>query len=93
MDNQLHQFLRDTFYTLMKEVQKSGITLNEHVKKPYLYTGSWMEGVLSVNDLLERVKAIENPCEAMMRAFNLLCPYSEKLTLQNESLKTISQFY
>lgn len=49
-----------------------------------------MEGVMSVSDLLQAVRDIENPCEALIRAFNILCPYDEKLAVQSESLRTVS---
>jgi len=34
-----------------------------------------MEGVSKIEDLYERIIDIKNPCEALLRAFNILCPY------------------
>jgi hypothetical protein len=34
-----------------------------------------MEGIISMEELLKRVEEIENPLEALMRAFNLVCPF------------------
>ena len=34
-----------------------------------------MEGVTSLEIVYDRIKDIENPCEALIRAFNILCPY------------------
>lgn len=45
-----------------------------HLKRPYVYTGSWAENVESLEDLYEAFLNTTGP-EAAMRAFNLLCPY------------------
>lgn len=39
-----------------------------------------MEGINSLENLLEMVKNID-PCEAIMKCFNLLCPYENDLPL------------
>ena len=51
--------MREQFYFLMKKVQENGVQTKQHFKKPYLYTGSWMEGVQTIEELFERVKDIE----------------------------------
>jgi hypothetical protein len=63
--------MREQFYFLMKKVQENGVQTKQHFKKPYLYTGSWMEGVQTIEELFERVKDIECPSEAMIRYYFL----------------------
>lgn len=46
------------------------------MRKPYIYTGSWMEGIKNIEELYDLVKDIP-PSEAIIRAFNILCPYDE----------------
>lgn len=36
---------------MMKKIQDEGVKAYQHIKKPYIYTGSWMEGVQSLGDL------------------------------------------
>ena len=45
-----------------------------HVKRPYIYTGSWAEDIDSLEDLFETFVNVNGP-EAAMRSFNILCPY------------------
>lgn len=49
-----------------------------HLKKPYLFTGSWLEGVRNLEELHELLKDV-NPPEAVLRCFNVMCPYDKKL--------------
>ena len=36
----------------LKRVQEFGVQSYQHAKKPYLFTGSWMEHVRSMDDLM-----------------------------------------
>jgi hypothetical protein len=44
------------------------------VRRPYLFTGSWFEGINNINDLYEKIKGV-SPTEALIRSFNIVCPY------------------
>eukprot|EP00971_Amphidinium_carterae_P274135 5440573-Amphidinium_carterae.1 len=66
--------LQQRFVQLMTEVQDRGIEHMEHVKKPHLFTGSWMAKVYSHQQLLGDVlDAVPGP-EVCIRVFNLLHP-------------------
>lgn len=66
---------------MMKKLQEDGVTKAwYHLKKPYLYTGSWMEGIKNLEELFETIKDV-NPPEAVMRSFNILCPYDKPLPI------------
>jgi hypothetical protein len=43
-----------------------------------MYTGSWMEGVDTVNKLVE-ILADSTGTDGAMRVFNILCPYKKPL--------------
>ena len=60
----------------MKKLQSEGIKNWHHLRKPYIYTGSWMEGIKNLEELYDLIKDIP-PSEAIIRAFNILCPYDE----------------
>lgn len=49
-----------------------------HLKRPYIYTGSWAEDVEGLEDLYESFINLSG-AEAAMRTFNILCPYEKAL--------------
>ena len=65
---------------LLRRIQKFGVDAFVFQKKPYLYTGSWMEQVLGLEDLLLQINGV-NPNEACMKIFNILFPYPEPLPI------------
>lgn len=66
----------------MKRLQEEGITNWHHLRKPYIYTGSWMEGIKSLEELYDLIKDIP-PSEAIVRTFNILCPYDKVIVIFN----------
>ena len=62
----------------LKRVQEFGIESYQHVKKPYLFTGSWMEYVRNMDDLMLQINGVR-PNEAVMKVFNILFPYGKPL--------------
>ena len=62
----------------LKRVQVFGVESFQHVKKPYLFTGSWMEYVRNLDDLMLQINTIR-PNEAVMKVFNILFPYDKPL--------------
>lgn len=62
---------------LMKKLQESGIKSLWHIKRPYIYTGSWAEDVEGLEDLYECFINTSG-AEAAMRTFNILCPYEKQ---------------
>lgn len=49
-----------------------------HIKKPYLYTGSWMEYIHSLEDLMAHIEA-QTSSEACLKVFNILIPFMKPL--------------
>lgn len=62
----------------LKRVQEFGVESYQHVKKPYLFTGSWMEYVRNLDDLMLQINGVR-PNEAVMKVFNILFPYGKPL--------------
>ena len=62
----------------LKRVQEFGVESFQHVKKPYLFTGSWMEYVRNLDDLMLQINGVR-PNEAVMKVFNILFPYEKPL--------------
>ena len=91
-NNAMIVFLREQFFELMKKIQETGIQTFQHFKRPYLYTGSWMEGIRTIEELYDRLRDLR-PAEAALRTFNILCPYDKPLPLLKGDEKAITAMY
>jgi len=60
--------------------------------KPYLYTGSWMEYVRNLDDLMLQINGV-NPNEACMKVFNVLFPYPNPLPIGKGDESALSGFF
>lgn len=85
-------FLRDSVMTILKELQDIGIKNKQHIKRPYLFTGSWAEGITNIEQLYDRVKEI-TPNEAILRIYNIIQPHEGKVPSGNGNELAISHFY
>ena len=85
-------FLQNSFYDIMKRLQKNGIESYQHIRKPYLFTGSWFEGIKNLEELFEKIKNL-NSNETMIRTFNMICPYEEDLPKKNGERFISDNFY
>jgi len=63
---------------LLRRTQEFGVTSFQHVRKPYLFTGSWMEYVRTQEDLNLQIAGCRS-YEAVMKVFNILFPYEKPL--------------
>lgn len=76
----------------LKRVQEFGVESYQHVKKPYLFTGSWMEYVTTLDDLMLQINGCR-PNEAVMKVFNILFPYDKPLPRGLGDELSLSGFY
>lgn len=70
------QVLQDRFVKIMERVQEGGIEQMEHIKRPHLFTGSWMIDISSHHQLLGQALKHVPSSEVCIRVFNLLRPPS-----------------
>lgn len=85
-------FLRDKLQTIMKDIQEYGVQNAQHIKRPYIFTGSWMEGVSNVEDFSDKVSSI-TPLEASIRIFNIFFPYDKPYPEPKGGEPIMSSFY
>ncbi|KAL4487131.1 hypothetical protein ABPG72_001583 [Tetrahymena utriculariae] len=74
---------REKFFDMMKKVQEEGVKINQHLKKPFIYTGSWMESITNIEDLYNLLSGLTST-EACLCVFNILCPYDKPLPQEDE---------
>lgn len=76
----------------MRRIQNFGVESFVFQKKPYLYTGSWMEYVRNLDDLMLQINGV-NPNEACMKIFNVLFPYPKPLPLGKGDESSLAGFF
>jgi ankyrin repeat protein len=86
------EFIREAFMQIMKKLQEMGIKSGQQYKRPYLFTGSWLEGVTTIEQLFARVKDL-TPQEVAIRVFNILKPYDQPWPREQGDEVTASKFY
>lgn len=77
---------------LLRRIQTFGVESFVFQKKPYLYTGSWMEYVRNLDDLMLQINGV-NPNEACMKVFNVLFPYPEPLPIGRGDESSLTGFF
>lgn len=59
--NQVSTWLREKFFVLMKKLQESGVKIRYHLKKPFIYTASWMEEIDNIEELFLIFRELTGP--------------------------------
>ncbi len=83
---------QERLLSFLKRVQEFGVSSYQHVKKPYLFTGSWMEYVRNMDDLMLQINGAK-PNEAVMKVFNIFFPYDKPLPHGRGDELSLQGFY
>lgn len=83
---------KERLINFLSQVQEAGIINKQHIKKPQLYSGNWMEGVLSPIGLFNELSFC-SPSEAVIKVFNVLFPYSKPFPQPRETGIIIDEFF
>eukprot|EP00927_Polykrikos_kofoidii_P037589 TRINITY_DN31766_c0_g1_i1.p1 TRINITY_DN31766_c0_g1~~TRINITY_DN31766_c0_g1_i1.p1 ORF type:complete len:1180 (+),score=207.19 TRINITY_DN31766_c0_g1_i1:426-3965(+) len=84
--------LQARFIRIMERVQEGGLQQMEHIKKPLLWTGSWMADVSTHQQLLgHTLKYVPGP-DVAIRVFNLLRPPARFPTSQGDERDIIAYY-
>jgi len=63
-------------FDFLRKIQEYGVQTMQHLSKPYLYSGSWLEDIKSINDLQRNLNS-GTVVEAIMKIFNVLHTYDK----------------
>lgn len=74
---------KDKLLALLRKVQESGANSNQHIKKPSIYSGSWVENIVNVAALHNELES-SSPSEAVIKVFNVLFPYPKPLPVPQD---------
>ena len=85
-------FLRDKLMDLLQKIQEYGIETNQFIKKPYMFTGSWLEGVNGIQELYEKLVNVA-PLETAIRVFNVFFPSEKQYPVLKGEEPLLSNFY
>jgi hypothetical protein len=75
-------WVRERFFDLMRKIQEEGVKRKQHIRKPFIYTGSWMEGIQNIEDLYNSISKF-TPTESCLCTFNVLWPYDKTLPFED----------
>ena len=82
MDVKIGNLLQNTYrkklLELLRAIQLYGVKTMQHMTKPELYSGSWLEKINNSNDFFNYINDL-SPSEAILSIYNVLYPYSDKL--------------
>lgn len=77
-DDNFNEFLmktqKDKLVAFMKNIQEYGVKSMQHLTKPSLYSGSWLENINNIDELYKYLNTLSST-EAVLRIFNILSPY------------------
>lgn len=77
---------------LMRKIQEYGIKHDLHKKKSFIFSGSWMEKVDDISDLMAAIYET-NSSETALKLFNILHPYDKPLPVIEEDDDVMREFY
>ena len=83
---------KEKLMNFLGQVQEAGIVSKQHLKKPPVYTGAWMEGVLSPITLFNEL-SYSTPSEAVLKVFNILFPYAKPVPLGRDGEFVLDDFF
>ena len=90
--SQPHSTFREKLMNLLRKVQEAGVTSNQHVKKPSVFSGAWVDGLVNTTALLNEL-ASTTPGEAVIKVFNVLFPYPKALPEPQEDEVSGLEFF
>lgn len=85
-------FIRDKLFDIMRKIQDHGVQSYQHIKRPYMFTGSWLEDINKLEDFHTKIASL-TATEATLRIFNVLFPYEKEFPESTTEKPLIDNFY
>lgn len=76
----------------MRKIQEYGVCHNLHKKKKFIFSGSWMEKIDDITELMASIHET-NSSETALKIFNILHPYDKPLPPIDEEEDALEEFY
>ena len=96
LDTKIGNLLQNTYrkklLELLRAIQLFGIKTMQHMTKPELYSGSWLEKINNANDFYNYISGL-SPSEAILSIYNVLYPYSDKLPKPQGEEPNLANFF
>ena len=83
---------KEKLLEILYQVQEAGINNKQHLKKPQLYSGNWMEGIFSPIALFNELSYC-TPSEAVIKIFNVIFPYSKSVAAPKQNEIIMDEFF
>ena len=96
LDEKIGNLLQNTYrkklLELLRAIQLFGVKTMQHMTKPELYSGSWLEKINNANDFYAYISGL-SPSEAILSIYNVLYPYSDKLPKSQGEEPDLANFF
>ena len=96
LDEKIGNLLQNTYrkklLDLLRAIQLFGVKTMQHMTKPELYSGSWLEKINNANDFYAYISGL-SPSEAILSIYNVLYPYSDKLPKSQGEEPNLANFF
>ena len=76
----------------LRSIQAYGVKSMQHLSKPELYSGSWLEKISNVEDLYKYFSTLSSP-EAAIAIFNVLSPYTDSMPKGKGDEQDLAYFF
>ena len=76
----------------LRNIQAYGVKSMQHLTKPELYSGSWLEKISNVEDLYKYFSTLSSH-EAIIAVFNVLSPYTETMPKGKGDEQDLAYFF
>ena len=96
LDEKIGNLLQNTYrkklLELLRAIQLYGVKTMQHMTKPELYSGSWLEKINNANDFCNYITRLTSQ-EAILSIYNVLYPYSDKLPKSQGEEPDLANFF
>ena len=83
---------KEKVMNFLKRIQEYGIKSMQHMNKPHLYSGSWIENIKNIQDFFNDLNS-STPAESVIKVFNILFPYSQLIPPVDGEESDMAQFF
>ena len=96
LDEKIGNLLQNTYrkklLDLLRAIQLFGVKTMQHMTKPELYSGSWLEKINNANEFYSYISGL-SPSEAILSIYNFLYPYIDKLPKSQGEEPNLASFF
>ena len=91
-DDLMYNTNRNKLISFLKNIQDYGVKTQQHLVKPELYSGSWLEKVNNINELY-KFFGNYTPHESALAIYNIMIPFVNPLPKSKDGEQNMNLFF